>query len=57
MGIQDREWYREELRAKKAAADAEAAGPRSPFKRRAKRIPVDLLDNANPPKLWGADWH
>ena len=57
MGIQDRDWYKEEQREKKAAADAEAARKRNPFKRRAKRIPVALLDNANPPKLWGSDWH
>lgn len=57
MGMQDRDWYREEIRAKNAAANAKTARIRNPFRRRAKRIPVDLLDNANPPKLWGADWH
>lgn len=55
MGIQDRDWYREEMRERKRAEDARAAKWR-PFAKR-RRIPVDLLDNANPPKLWGADWH
>jgi len=48
MGMQDRdywgEWHKErdQAKAKKRA--------------KAKSVPLDL-DNANPPKLWGADWH
>lgn len=57
MGIQDRDWYKEEMRARKKAEDARSAKRRWPFSKRQRRIPVDLLDNANPPKLWGADWH
>ncbi|MCY1248066.1 hypothetical protein D9M72_614550 [compost metagenome] len=57
MGMQDRDWYREEMRSRKRAEDAAQQKKRRPFWRREKRIPVDLLDNTGPPKLWGADWH
>ncbi len=56
MGIQDRDWYREEMKARKRAEDEEAARRTPPWSKK-NRIPVDLLDKANPPKLWGADWH
>ncbi|WP_454914293.1 hypothetical protein [Variovorax gossypii] len=55
MGIQDRDWYREEHQRRRM--EEEAAERKRPKARRADRIPVDLLNNANPPKLWGADWH
>ncbi|MFV0678385.1 hypothetical protein [Variovorax sp. tm] len=56
MGMQDRDWYRDEMRARKRAEDAKTA-KRAPVWKKKNRIPIDLLDNANPPKLWGADWH
>lgn len=56
MGIQDRDWYREEYERKRRAAEAESQA-RSRPQRRQREIPVDLLDNASPPPLWGADWH
>lgn len=51
MGIQDRDWYREEYDRRRREEERLAQQSRT------KKIPVDLLDNANPPKLWGADWH
>ena len=54
MGMQERDWYREEYQRRRM--EEEAAAKRKP-KAKLHRIPVDLLDNANPPKLWGADWH
>lgn len=54
MGIQDRDYYWEKR------DQIERAGRPAAVRRgvkSAKRIPVDLLDNANPPALWGADWH
>lgn len=58
MGIQDRDWYREEMRQRHAKEQAAAAPtPKAKGSTPRKRIPVDLIDNANPPKLWGADWH
>lgn len=54
MGIQDRDWYREEYQRRRM--EEEAAAKRKPAPKH-DRIPVDLLENANPPKLWGADWH
>lgn len=56
MGIQDRDWYREEMRQRHAKEQAAATpAPKSSTLR--KRVPVDLIDSASPPKLWGADWH
>ena len=52
MGIQDRDWYREEMRARHAREQAEKGTPRQAANR-----PVDLIQQANAPKLWGADWH
>lgn len=57
MGLQDRDWYREEMRERQRSANAKSKRRLWPFRKRQRRIPVDLLDNANPPKLWGADWH
>lgn len=53
MGMQDRDWYREATKEKSAGARKRQWWSRL----RSGRVPVDLLDNANPPKLWGADWH
>lgn len=55
MGIQDRDWYREEYQRRRM--DEERTAKTAPKQPAARPIPVDLLDNANPPKLWGADWH
>ncbi|MDR6427153.1 hypothetical protein J2738_003291 [Variovorax paradoxus] len=57
MGIHDRDWYREEMRQRHAKEQAAAAKPAPKASTPRKRIPVDLIDTANPPKLWGADWH
>lgn len=48
MGMQDRDWYKDAMREKAKPTTRRA---------KAKRVPVDLLDNANPPRLWGADFH
>ncbi|RIX79331.1 hypothetical protein [Acidovorax cavernicola] len=55
MGMQDRDWYRDEIQRRRM--EEERAERSKPKKRSGPRIPVDLLDNANPRKLWGADWH
>lgn len=55
MGMQDRDWYRDEMQRRRM--EEERAEQSKPKKNSEPRIPVDLLDNANPPKLWGADWH
>lgn len=52
MGIQDRDWYREEMRQRHAKEQASAA-PASQRSMSRQRV----ADNAGPPKLWGADWH
>lgn len=48
MGMQDRDYWGEWHKQRDA---------KTTRKTKARRVPVDLLDHANPPKLWGADWH
>jgi hypothetical protein len=57
MGIQDRDWYRDEMRARREAEKKQAGKRTATPGQRRKPIPVDLLENANPPKLWGSGWH
>ena len=44
MGMQDRDWYKDAMREKAKPTTRRA---------KAKRVPVDLLDNANPPTYTG----
>lgn len=58
MGMQDRDWYREEHQRKRKEAEAETRRPkRHP---NAAQDPDELIRRVNrttAPKLWGADWH
>ncbi|SFQ68760.1 hypothetical protein SAMN05216567_12665 [Variovorax sp. OK605] len=54
MGLQDRDWYRDEMRRRKREEDAEeeAAARFAWLKTQRTRRP-----RGQGPKLWGADWH
>jgi hypothetical protein len=57
MGIQDREWYWKD-RDQKARAQREAAAAAATTR---KTSNLDSMlgraDSAQPPKLWGSNWH
>lgn len=58
MGIQDRDWYREEHRRRRAEEEAAKQTAKAPS--RPRQDPDDLIRRVNrstSPKLWGADWH
>lgn len=70
MGIQDRDWYREEYQRRRMEEEAAQAKAQEAAKRRRPRAAPagqSLRERAEalgldeppkqPPKLWGSDWH
>lgn len=58
MGIQDRDWYREEHQRRKAKE--EATERKAKGQTRSVQDPDALIRRVNRsagPRLWGADWH
>lgn len=54
MGIQDRDWYRDEMRRRQREEDAAEKRRKSPLR---GFIGVRRVNRGQAPKLWGGDWH
>ena len=57
MGIQDRDWYRDEMRARRAREERDAERETTKAQELPSRAELSRINRDSPPKLWGADWH